>query len=73
MAEQPKVSHRPAIYANKSVRVQGMISKAGATCFEIGRRALAKVSGWKASKISDADTIEFLAREFVKRLKGKKR
>lgn len=54
--------HRPAIFRNKKVRVQGLISKAGAEAFEQRRQQLGKLSGWDAKKISDADTIEYLAR-----------
>lgn len=61
MAEQ-KTSHRPSIFKNKQVRVQGVISTMGSTCFEQRRKQLAKLSGWDAKKISDADVIEYLAR-----------
>lgn len=59
---KPKIFNRPSIFKHKEVRVQGMISKAGAECFEVRRKQLAKLSGWDAKKISDADTIEYLAR-----------
>lgn len=61
-AERPKVSHRPAIFRDKTVRVQGMITAMGAKCFEERRRQLAKLSKWDVNKISDADVIEYLAR-----------
>lgn len=62
MATEKKISHRPSIFKNKKVRVQGMISTMGSTCFEERRKQLAKLTGWDAKKISDADVIEFLAR-----------
>lgn len=57
-----KVSHRPAIFRDKKVRVQGMISKAGAVAFEQRRQQLAKLAGWDPKKVSDADVIDYLAR-----------
>lgn len=59
-----KASNRPSIFPNKKFRLQGVISKEGARCFEAARQALAKQANWKG-KVSDADTIEFLAREFA--------
>lgn len=58
----PKIYNRPSIFKHKEVRIQGMISKAGATKFEQARKRLADLAGWKPEKVSDADTIEYLAR-----------
>lgn len=60
MAKQ--VFHRPSIFRNKSVRVQGMITKAGKVAFEQRRQQLAKLAGWDPKKVSDADVIDYLAR-----------
>lgn len=61
-APAKKVSHRPAIFRNKKVRVQGMITKNGSIAFEQRRQQLAKLAGWDAKKVSDADVIDYLAR-----------
>lgn len=60
--DKTKIFNRPSIFKNKEVRVQGMISKMGSTCFEERRKQLARIAGWDPKKVSDADTIEFLAR-----------
>ncbi len=62
MVDKKQVFHRPSIFRDKSVRVQGVISAMGSKCFEERRRALAKLAGWDPKKVSDADTIEYLAR-----------
>lgn len=54
---------RPAIFdLPKEVRIQGVISKPGSVKFEQARKRLAKLVGWAPERVSDADTIEFLAR-----------
>lgn len=67
---------RPAIFSEpKIVRIQGVISKPGSVKFEQARKTLAKLVGWVPSRVSDADTIEFLARgrqETLKYLEMKK-
>ena len=57
-----KIYNRPSIFRDKVARVQGMISKAGATAFEQRRKQLAKLAGWDVKKVSDADVIEYMAR-----------
>lgn len=69
-ARDKKASNRPSIYPNKKFRLQGVISAEGARCFKVARKCLANTSGWK-SRVSDADTIEFLARQFVEFLAHK--
>jgi len=50
----------------KELRVQGLLTQDGSKAFERGREALrtlyASVMGREPSVVSDADTIEFLAR-----------
>lgn len=65
-----RASNRPSIYPNKKYRLQGVISEEGSRCFEIGRKALAATeAGRTFTRPSDADTIEFLAREFAASVK----
>lgn len=45
----------------KTVRLQGVISKPGGVKFEAARKRLGKLAKWKGP-VSDADTIEYLAR-----------
>jgi hypothetical protein len=45
----------------KTRRLQGVISGGAAIAFTAARRRLKKLAKWKG-KVSDADTIEFLAR-----------
>jgi hypothetical protein len=55
---------RRAIFRGKEggVRVQAIITKVGGQRFERARKRLAELAGWIASEVSDADTVEFLAR-----------
>lgn len=55
---------RPTIFRDKEDgdRVQGIISKRGSTCFENARHELARLAKLEARQVSDADTIEYLAR-----------
>lgn len=53
---------RRSIFRGKAVRVQGWLTKVGKRDFEYARGQLALVVGWKANEVSDADTVEFLAR-----------
>lgn len=52
---------RPSIFAPKDGdRVQGVLTKRGAECFERVRQAIAKKHGIKS--VSDGDAIEYMAR-----------
>lgn len=55
---------RPSIFKGKENgdRVQGYISQAGSKKFEDARRRLAVLAQWSVKAVSDADTIEYLAR-----------
>lgn len=55
---------QPSIFEDKSGgdRVQGNISGRGSVAFEAARRRLAKLAGWEYERVSDGDTIEYLAR-----------
>jgi hypothetical protein len=55
---------RASIFRNKlrTCRVQAILSKDGYKAFNVARRKLAALVGWQAAKVSDADTIEYLAR-----------
>jgi len=55
---------RASIFRNKDrkFRVQAIMSKDGYTAFNVARRKLAALVGWKVAKVSDADVIEYLAR-----------
>lgn len=58
---------RPSIYPGKDKtrgRATGLLTPAGWRAFEKGRRAAALLHGVKVQAVTDADTIEFLAREF---------
>jgi hypothetical protein len=64
---KPKDNARPgrtSIFRDKAGgdRVQGNITAAGSVRFEQARRRLAKLAGCEYEDVSDADTIEFLAR-----------
>lgn len=53
---------RLSIFAKDGPKVQGILSKQGGEAFERKRGELAKIAGWEGRTVSDADTIEFLAR-----------
>jgi len=55
---------RPCIFRDKAggTKKQGVITPAGTIRFEAARRRLAKLAGREVEQISDADTIEYLAR-----------
>lgn len=53
---------RLAIFEKDGRKVQGILSLTGTSAFERARVQLAKVAGWEGRTVSDADTIEFLAR-----------
>jgi hypothetical protein len=55
---------RRAIFRGKEHgrRVQAIITKAGGKAFEERRKELAKLAGWKVADVSDADTVEYMAR-----------
>lgn len=47
-------------------RVQGGLTQVGATCFEKTRRILARIKRRHRTAVSDADTIDFLARCYIR-------
>jgi hypothetical protein len=53
---------RLSIFDKDGRKVQGILSLAGSQAFERARGQLAKIAGWEGRTVSDADTIEFLAR-----------
>lgn len=54
---------RPAIFEPKSgARRQSTLTLDGERAFEAARLRLANLSGWTLERVSDADTIEYLAR-----------
>jgi hypothetical protein len=55
---------RRSIFRGKlrTLRVQGIMSRDGMRAFKAARRQLAKLAGVRIVDVSDADTIEFLAR-----------
>ena len=53
---------RVSIFEKNGPKVQGIISLEGARRFELARTRLAQLAGWQERTVSDADTIEFLAR-----------
>jgi hypothetical protein len=55
---------RRSIFRGKEggVRVQAIITKIGGQKFERARKRLAELAGWASKDVSDADTVEFLAR-----------
>lgn len=55
---------RVSIFRNKNRknRVQGLMSDVGKREFELARKRLARLAGWQSTKVSDADTVEYLAR-----------
>lgn len=53
---------RLSIFAKDGPKVQGIISVPGGHKFERARKRLAELAGWQDRTVSDADTIEFLAR-----------
>ncbi len=53
---------RHAIFRGKQARVQAIITKTGKLWFEQARAKLARIAELKPADISDADTVEFLAR-----------
>lgn len=62
MATKP--GGRPTIFTPKTgapVRAQAL-TIAGSKRFEAHRRRLAKLAGWEVEAVSDADTVEFMAR-----------
>lgn len=75
MAKAP--GGRPAIFTPKDgepVRAQAL-TIAGSKKFEAHRRRLAKLAGLETTQVSDADTVEFMARgerETVKYLEAKR-
>jgi hypothetical protein len=66
---------RASIFRDKKdgARLQGIITKAGSQRFEAARKRLARLAARDAEEVSDADTIEYLARgeaETVKYLRA---
>lgn len=62
MAKTP--GGRPTIFTPKDgepVRAQAL-TITGSKRFEAARRRLAKLAGWEPEQVSDADTVEFMAR-----------
>jgi len=61
MAEQ---MGRPSVFRPKppETNVHGRLTLEGRRMFELARKALAKIVGWKSERVSDGDVIEFLAR-----------
>ena len=60
---------RPTIFeGGKSYRIQGDLTKEGGQAFERARKMLAALVGWKPSRVSDADTAEFLWRGYASTL-----
>ena len=54
---------RPSIFPNKKGgRVQGGLTDVGSKQFNVARGRLADLAGWKVKDVTDADTIEYLAR-----------
>jgi hypothetical protein len=55
---------QPSIFGKKAGgdRLQGNVTAIGSTAFEQARARLAKLVGWDVERVSDGDTIEFLAR-----------
>lgn len=53
-----------SIFREKSTgdRLQGTVTKRGSERFEAARRALARLAKRKVTRVSDADTMEYLAR-----------
>lgn len=56
-----KIGRRAIFEESKTIRLQGVISTPGGKAFEAARRRLKILAKWKG-RVSDADTIEFLAR-----------
>lgn len=60
---KPETRGRRAIFTGKRcVRLQGVITGPGSRRFEDARKRLGKAAGVAVAKVSDADTIEYLAR-----------
>lgn len=56
---------RPSVFAGKMAggdRVQGVLTPAGSKAFEAARGRLARMTAREPEQVSDADTIEYLAR-----------
>jgi hypothetical protein len=53
---------RLSIFPKDGPKVQGFLSTEGARLFERARHELTILAGWQGRTVSDADTIEFLAR-----------
>ena len=54
---------RRGIFTGKrTARLQGVITGTGSRRFEAARKRIAKAAGVAPKKVSDADTIEYLAR-----------
>ncbi len=64
MAKTPAAMGRRAIFRGKDGgrRVQAIITKVGGKAFEARRKELATLAGWKPDDVSDADTVEYMAR-----------
>lgn len=62
---------RASIFRGKQggARLQGVITKAGSNRFEQARKRLARLAGRDVEEVSDADTIEYLARGEAETLK----
>lgn len=52
---------RPSIFGVKVQRYQGSVTQAGRDAFETHRKALAKIAGWPADKVSDGDVFTYLS------------
>jgi len=55
---------RPTLFGERAGgrRVQGILTKTGTARFDEARERLARLSGWEAAALSDANVIEYLAR-----------
>ena len=55
---------RPSVFRGKNPKhvVHGLLTNAGKKAFEGHRKDLGKLAGLPAAKVSDSDTIEYLAR-----------
>lgn len=56
-----RASGRASIFPLKKHRRQGHLTQSGKVGFEAARRRLADLAGWKASGVSDSDTMEYLS------------
>lgn len=65
---------RVSIFEKDGRKYQGIVSAAAGVKFEAARKRLAELAGWADRTVSDADTLEFLARgeaDTIKYLKSR--